>query len=337
MKKQSMTFHGLVSTMKDNFQLLLAEVGSALMPALKTLITVITKLVQGPLKIIAKVIASIIAPILEMLGKLFMEIFSAFIPLIQSIMEAVGPLIRLLLKILIPIIGEVIHIILKVLGPAIKALIWVLGKLTIAFTYMRKLVDELVNFIKERNKKANEEYARAFNWLRKNFSMLLSQIKEKFIWLKNKIIEIFQEIVKWLFPDYDQMIAVIKEKFSAFFNWINENFGWVFKKVGEWFDYLAEKFSWLTEKIRKALEFLGIGTAKKEEKEVKLKIKPPSISSTMQQGIKNSTANVNMTNNIGINAGGGIGSRRGAKKIMEQAARNVFTIELKKVLVNAGY
>lgn len=286
MKKQSLTFHGLVSTMKDNFQLLLAEVGSALLPTMKILVVTLTKFIQGPLK-------------------------------------------------------KIIIVLAKILGPVLIYVVEIIGDLITILTAVVDWIGGAINFVRKRNKEANKEYAKMLEQIKENFKSLLNKLSQGFAWLKEKAGRIFVDIFEWILNQFGLSINKLKEWWNSFFNWFNERFGWIFEKIGWLFQKISDWFDYVVEKLKEIFTHPSMRADLKKlrakEKEVNLKIKPPSISSSMQQGIKNNTANVNMTNNIGINAGGGIGSRRGAKKIMEQAARNVFTIELKKVLVNTGY
>jgi len=377
MKKQSMTFTGLISTMKDNFKLLLAEVGTAFLPIMKEIVQVITKLVQGPLGELIKVLLSSVMPIIKSLSELLEPLFAALIPVFTAISAVITPLLKIIMAVLLPIIkallplftvlakvlmiigkvlkaltplfdalgeifavliefvalileafmplfmllGEVVVILMKILNPVLKVLVFLLKKLSLGFTATINWIQDVIKWMAKRNKKANEFYAKLFKDMEKGISWLW----EKFKWLLSKI----GNALTWILDK------------------ILENFGTSLEEVGKIFNWIGEKFSWLMEKIEnlftKLLGIFGIkiGGKKKEEKITTIKVNPPSLGSTMQKGYgssksTSSTANINMTNNIGV-SGGGTGSKRGAEKVMKEAARSVFTIELQKILVNAGY
>ena len=66
----------------------------------------------------------------------------------------------------------------------------------------------------------------------------------------------------------------------------------------------------------------------------------PSPSELMQQGIgagAGGGTNVQMTNNIGVTAPGGVENPAAAAAAMREAARSIFSIELQKVLVSAEF
>lgn len=109
MEKQSKTFAGLVSTMKDNITLVLAEIGGKLLPILKTLVDKITQLFQGAFGEIIDSLLSVLIPILEQAFVLVESLFSVLMPIVKALTEILQPILKIL-GIIMPIVTDVVSL-----------------------------------------------------------------------------------------------------------------------------------------------------------------------------------------------------------------------------------
>lgn len=131
MKKQSLTFQGLVSTMKDNVKLMVASIGETLLPVAKEVINTITELVQGPLGDLTKSLVGALAPVIASIAGLLENVINAIMPL-STILKAIIPLFTTALGIL-DALGPILDIIsfaltavgdmLMILGPPLNDVI----------------------------------------------------------------------------------------------------------------------------------------------------------------------------------------------------------------------
>ena len=123
MKKQSLTFQGLVSTMKDNVKLMIAGIGETLLPVAKQVVETITELVQGPLGDLVGALVSSLAPVIETVAGLLENIVKAILPL-SNILESIMPLIVTILGVvdsLAPVL-DIITFVLSKIGEIIEIL-----------------------------------------------------------------------------------------------------------------------------------------------------------------------------------------------------------------------
>ncbi len=160
MEKQSLTFAGLVSTMKDNLMLMAAALGNTLLPAAKSLIMTLTELIRGPLGDIIRSIAEGLVPVLETIGPLIGMLLKALKPIIDAvlkllapILEALGPIIEGVVMVLEPltrIIGVVINLltpvfqILKALTPVFKLISTVVGIVAKVLETLEPVLSEII-------------------------------------------------------------------------------------------------------------------------------------------------------------------------------------------------
>ena len=129
MKKASMTFSGMISTMKDNITIVLAEIGSKLLPTLKIVVDQITKLFQGSL------------------GQLLMDLFDALNPIIVQITDLILKLMDVLQPVLSQIIKSLIPIITTVLGGVTNVLDILMPSLVSLFRLIGRVFELLSPFV----------------------------------------------------------------------------------------------------------------------------------------------------------------------------------------------
>jgi len=118
MKKQSMTFSGMLSTMKDNITLVLAEIGSKLLPTLKLIMDAITQLFQGSLGTIISDLLTTLTPLLKTVFDVVTMLIDKLVPIIASLSKLLKPIISLV-NALLQIIMVVVNVILDAIGDII--------------------------------------------------------------------------------------------------------------------------------------------------------------------------------------------------------------------------
>lgn len=169
----------------------------------------------------------------------------------------------------------------------------------------------------------------------------------KIIW--NKLGPVF----KWIGEVIQQVVSIhegIGVIFESIGNMISKLFGWIDELTGGLFSSMGRKiralFNWFTDLFNSVWNWLknifGIfmkGPPKEKETKLKLDIKSkvPNAADAMKQtsGSRKQT-NINMQNQIAITTTGGVGTAAGVKRNMEAAARSIFSLELQKLLINAG-
>ncbi|MGD8707099.1 MAG: tape measure protein [Nitrosopumilaceae archaeon] len=330
MEKQSKTFLGLVSTMKDNFKDLLAEVGSALLPVMKEVVEIITKLVQGPLGELIAVIVNNLTPVLQMLGQLLGPLFEALIPVFMALNAVIKPFIEILTGILLPVLQAVVP-----LFQVFSEVFLIIGEILTHLVPLFQALGQIIFFVV-------------------NIVVLMLQVLMPLIEVIGWIIGIVADILTPIFAIFADLLSIIfsiLEPLMPLFVLFGKVLSWVAKILGVllWpIKIIVEGIKWVVDRIKDLVDWImgeDEDKKKKEEDEKKkslkpttLKMKASSLASNMKGGMKGgNVANVNMTNNVGVNAQGNIGSKAGAERVMKEAAKSVFTVELQKILINSGY
>jgi phage-related protein len=135
--------------------------------------------------------------------------------------------------------------------------------------------------------------------------------------------------------------------FEQFIAWISEKFpivGEIFSAIGKWFSDVVtgvkqrfvDMINWIINKLNFAMEMMNkllpdklkmklIGTLN-VEKEIVKEAQP-----------KNSYNSTVFNSNSNFNISGGNGSSGDIKNAVQESARALFQIELKKLVLNAGY
>jgi len=310
MKKQSLTFMGLVSTMKDNFKLLLAEVGTTFLPTMKLLVETITKLVQGPLKEFIQILTEALVPILNLVVSLLQPILKTLNPILKIFVSIIKVIVKILGTILIPFIemllpifelfGEILNFVFEVLEalfPLFQALglvFKILGKL---FSLFMPILRPFIRILAQIAHVIGNQLAVAFK--------LLAFLLEPTIWMLEK-----------LMPLFDLLGKSIDFLFNTVLSAVTVPLEWMAEKISYIIDGLRDLFGWLAELVGMEGE----------------PITPPSVTKGLESGsLENRTANITMNNKIAMTTAagptGGVG----------EAAKSVFTVELQKILINAGY
>ena len=354
MEKQSLTFSGMVSTMKDNIKMMLASVGSSILPLLKSLTTTITGLVQGPLGEVIKSLVSTLVPILGTLQKILDPIFAGLQPILEEVMGFVGDILVDLMPIidlirpLLQIVAIVVKV-LKVIEPIIKLVGQVIGFiatlldalmptitmiLDVAIGLVKVVVDMLISVLLDLLKSLMPlimEITRTLNLIiplllpileiiiKLSLARFLIQIKLMLIPIK-LIIGLLSWILKWINNFAQWFFNLVQKPVQAFWNWLTGSLDWFFGKLG------------------KLAEWLGLDMALPSFGKDQLKRGPDaSLKKQAQLTGTNNQNNINIEMNQSINTGGlATGTTTGdVKKATEDAVRATFGLELRKVLVGA--
>jgi tape measure domain-containing protein len=334
MEKQSTTFAGLVSTMKDNFKLLLADVGAAVLPELKEIVGTITALAQGPLKDLISSLLKILVPLIKLLAGLVGPLIAVLTPLFEGLLAILEPVVEIIGAVLIPVfklllpIVKIFSIVLKFLGSVLKTLTPIfklVGTLFKAFIPLFKLLGAVLQ---------------ALSFILKPLIMLLQVLIEAILNPLIVVIEVLTEILNpviELFGYINQSFALLGEVLSSSAGSVDElNAGLlIMEKI---IDFIVEGIgSFISnmggnrEVFKNALADIK---ARKESMEGSNK-----ESSKATENIKNMTRKqtaINMQNKIAISSKGGAGTGPGSKRLMEDAARSVFSVELQKIILNTG-
>ncbi len=179
METASLTMAGLISTMKDNFSLLLAEIGSGLLPVMKEFVGVMTELAQGPLKELRAGLSAVLVPMFQSIAKILPKLIKFLVPIMVTVGEILGelliglmpifdllepileliqallPIIQIIIQVivsLIPVIVFILKIAIKIITFVVKGIAWVI-KLVFKFWKLqmklaKAFVDGFVNLFK---------------------------------------------------------------------------------------------------------------------------------------------------------------------------------------------
>jgi tape measure domain-containing protein len=379
MKKQSLTFHGLVSTMRDNFKLLLADIGTEFMPIMKEIVQVITDLTKGPLKEFVGALVGSLQPILQLISDLLTPLFQLLVPVFDALTAIINPLIEMIGALLIPVfefLTPIIEFIAKLferLGAFWSAtfvpLLEVLGEVLSAvsdalapfldiflnvFTGIMDLLQPLYEAFVLLIEVALKPLFPILKLLGVAFSFIAKVIKfafavlEPFFKILGLIIEIFAELQNALFELYMAVLTPLFELigklipgFDLFSN-ILEFILWLLQPIIKGLEWTIEGIAFVVVKIKDLVKWLidvfdDEHVFNKGGKESTVKVEMPTAAMALKKGITNKMANVNMTNNVNLTARGNLANTAGAKQALEEASRSIFTIELQKVLYNAGF
>jgi len=336
MEKQSLTFSGLVSTMKDNIKLLLAEVGSTLLPLMKEIVTTITTLVQGPLGTLIKALVEELGPILEVV-----------MGVIESVLTIVGPLVGLLktvfsvvmkilgvLKVLEPIM-KLVGVILKVVDDLIKALMpainvildLIIELLNDAVTV---LADVLMDFLKELSPllvSIAEIISTLFPILMPLIRLILKLAVSKLVFQIQAVmlpLQIITKLLAWIFKWMSKFTgwfaSLIQKPIQSFWNWINKMIDSFFGKLRAAAEFFGVKLN--LPKFSGAMEKSALQDSLKKEAEKGMNINNININNDIQQ-------------NIAASGEGAALTTGDMKAAANEATRAAFSLELRKVLVGA--
>jgi len=334
MEKQSTTFHGLMSTMYDNFKLTMASAGKILLPLAKEVVLFITD------------IARQLEPILS-------AIFEVVIAVLKPLFDVLKPILTILLT--------VISVIIQVAAFFLKVLIWPIAfafkMLATALNFFLlpfKLLGDLFTLVSEKISAFFAPLNQIKNIFAELFTPLdaLNMIFSLFIEKMKPVVDLFNGLVQMLQDKLAPIIGYIQEIFlilsevlkallAPVLEYLGGIFSWLAETLGKYlipvFKFLGDIFDWVGQKINQFVDWLisivnklpGVNISRDEIKK-KVSVKMPSASQQMMKGSGGKTTNVSMKNNITMKGTGN------TKEDVTRIAESIFTIQLKQVLTDAG-
>jgi tape measure domain-containing protein len=372
MKKQSTTLTGLFSTMRGAFKEVLIDVGNVLMPAVKDITKLLIELAQTTLKDIAVALGEVLLPLVELVTTILQPLLGALIPLFKAMAGIMKPFIEILetilapiLEFLVPLIGFVAKIfdwwgkILQALLPFFDMLSNVLMAFFEIFEGIFAILTPIIDV-----------FVAALAPLIKIITLIVKVALAPLIailMIFGRILQMIGAILAKLFAIFKPIFDVIERFVDVFQNLFDEVFmnlmaalqglfdvlapllvpvlEWILKWVIQFVELVTwalteviKGIEWLINKVKEAwtwlLDLLGIDE-KKKPSEVRLKLEPPDPSKNIKAGMGGAPA-INMQANVNVKAKGNINDPRAAQAMMEQSARAAFTLELQKILINAG-
>lgn len=328
MEKASTTLIGLISTMKDNFSLVLSTIGKELLPVMKEFVKTVITFTQGPLKDLATELIKVLVPIFNVLFReIFPELIKAVVPILTiagrvlgKILKAIAPVFKLLvpivklIKVLAPILDLIAILLVAVLEPLVPALEEILNALIPIVELIVKIITRL----------PIERVVKGFI----KFILLMLLPIRKLIKLLGDLInsEFFTKFVSKIKDTVDKVIQLfrdlkngISEMFRNMWNSLFENFRKLFE--------LANKLSKGRVQVPEFLQERRDPEAMpgRSEAAAALAGKGAGAQTTLIADTKvtvEGAATPETANEIG--------------KAVAKAAHAAFTIELKKILVEVS-
>lgn len=348
MEKASLTFQGLVSTLKDNLTLMAAEIGSALLPIMKEMITTITRLVQGPLGSLIKELVSGLAPILKMIGPILEMLFSSLEPVLKvlsifwdllaevlKILDVLRPIMKL-----VAALFDVIARVLEKLQPALKTLIGLIVEMITLFvdlvsTELIKFLEPLGELLGEIASLISEVLIVLMPLIRIVTKFLIGRlvvqlkvaagilrIITKILTLVIKLIKpIIVLVAKVLTPVFEKLFEFLYKAIGQIQNFFDAVVGFILRGVNKLINWV-NKIPGVEIKVPKMPEDLAEKMTKKEIDQSK------KVTSVKQTNIFDINAPMGAPGTTGL-------TPEGVEKSMKMAAKSMFSLELKKVLISS--
>lgn len=299
MEKASGTLTGMISTLKDVFNLLLAGIGKELIPVMKEFVGVMIGLLEGPLKEIGKGLSAVLVPLFKALGKILPTIIKFLVP----ILEAVGGILGKLLLGLVPVFDllEPILIIIEELMPLLEVIVELIVMLIPLIVFVLKVAIKLMNL----------------------FIRPMIKIMVRALRLINRIVEAALKGLKTVLKGIRSIIQPIKNIITS----IGDFFRNMWNSIANSINKAIESFNRLSPgtkfDIAARLPTISAEGAMRKEAE------------GMGAGTKNITTT--MQNKIDVKVSGGAGGATPGAigQAVASKVQSVFALELKKVLISA--
>lgn len=314
MKKQSLTFAGLVSTMRDNITLVLAEIGGKLLPTMKIVVQKITELFQGSLGQIIANLLSVINPLLESVLRIVEVLATQLTPIIDTlsrvliplleIVQSLMPLIETLIEAILGLVNELVGELASDLIPLFKEVATLLSSLTPILVPILKIMFQLFAIFFKMN---------TF------LPRLLFKIMVKGLTLALKVINKIFEVLNKVFP----LFELLGKVFETIANFIQNVFDSILNGVFMAIDFVFDMLNKVIEQINK-LPFMQESQIKPFDRE--------ALQKELLGGgdnITTKTTNLNMQNQFNFS---GISGKDDLKRTMKQAVGTPFQIELKRII-----
>lgn len=317
MEKASTTFAGLVSTMKDNITLVLAEIGSKLLPVLKTVVGRITELFQGALGNIVDSLLTVLVPILDQAFVLLEALLSALMPIVQTLTDMLKPILNILGIIMpliidtVKILGDALADVTKDLGgvfiPLLEVMAELLTELMPLLQPIIRIFAKMLAFIIKLNVKVNLLF---FGLFVRGLTLLFK--------LFQPIIKLFNLVLVPLFELLEKIITRITDFITGVFDKITnaliKGMEFLFKVINNIIDAI-NKIPFVKEKLKPL-----------DSDEIIKNIK----SEVIKTGDKINNVTVNQQNTFN---GAGMDTK-GIVKGVKQAVGTPFQLQIKKIIAD---
>lgn len=347
MEKQSLTLNGLISTMKDNFNLLLASIGEGLLPVIKEFVGTITTLAQGPLKELAMGLSKVLIPIFKALADMLPIVIKAIVPLLTMVGELIGiileaimpvfkllvpiieivkkfmPLIKVLLQVASVILAELVNSLLEIveaLMPILDILIEMILQIDIegimlVIVSLLKITTQIIVFmLKLFTDIMNSPFmvwlvSEALNFI----NTLITSLATAFNWIANALPRLLTIVTNF----FRKIGNAAMDAFRPVINWIIQQLNWLIAS----FNKIGGKFGYTFDLIK---EFTGEETKKQE-----------MIKAKKEGGGISFNAPIDSNVNVNVNGATDGNTANDVANAVQNALHATFSIELKKVLVSA--
>lgn len=366
MKKASMTFSGMVSTMKDNITLVLAEIGSKLLPTLKVVVDQITKLFQGGLGQVLADLFDAINPIITQLTDLIIKLMTAIQPVLSQIIKSLIPIIDTVLTgiinvidILMPsitavlrLVGKIFELLMPLVDAALKPMLFVFEALaTLIEPFLTMLIELLEKILydifADMSPTINELTTIFMDLFRMSLPFIkimaetlafIIKILAKLSLIGNKVffkvfakgLQLVARLLRPLVDLLDKTLLPIMEKVLDAWDQIMTFIDQAINKfIFGIVNMVSTVFDVVNTLIDKLNAIPGVEIEQLEPIDTK------KITETLIGDTTTNTTNINMSNNITMN--GDISNKEQMKQGLQKTAQSVFQIELQKVLIEAGY
>jgi tape measure domain-containing protein len=355
----------LTELAKGGLRDLVGVLVKVLVPLLKLLSELISPLIAVIIPL-HDAFMKVIRPIINIIRAVLLPTFEALKPIIGFlivIFEAVAIILEGFLP-LIQLLGEIIKALMPILKPLLivlglflKALAWILNLLIRGITIILKPIQWLIQgfswlakflikifkpvfaWFVYLNKGALQYFISGLKWFVNQTKLLVDLIFKLGRNLKNSFVEIFNSIISIFSTIFIEMIKPISILFSFIDDMMGNLFSAIGAKISSLFDWFTNLFSSIWNWLKDIFGIFMKGPPKEKETKLKLDIKSkiPNVADAMKsQSGSRKQPNINMQNQIAITTTGGISTKAGVKRTMEEAAKSIFSLELQKLLINAG-
>lgn len=310
-----------------------AAILQALTPILIPIIAVlniILKVVAFGLSLLAKALALVLKPL-----QLLIEVMSFIAEILTEIFQPVFTLFNDIYN----FITEVVDSIFGDISGGLGKIVSVIKKTFREFFYI--ILSPLMAIVKLMVKVYRmyfKVFGKIIEWIIYFAKIVWNKLGPVFKWLQKQI----QQLID-VYKGFSLIFEGIKNIISELFNWIDEATGGLLSSIGgkiaSLFDWFTKIFSSIWKWLNNIFGIFMKGPPKEKEKAIKLNIKskiPNAADSMKSRSGSRKQTNINMQNQIAITTTGGIGTKAGVKRTMEEAAKSIFSLELQKLLINAG-
>ncbi len=317
MEKLSLTAAGMISTMKDNITLFLAEVGRKLLPTITKVILKITDLFQNSLGRIIEGVLTTITPLLENVFSIVDTLMTATEPIIQALLDVLKPILEIV-NILMPIVTDI----LEIFGGLASDLIRDFADIFIPLLeVMVELLNELMPILRPIIKIFAKLTALFIKMNTYGF-FLFFKVISKGLTLMFKLLKPVVRLLKLVLVPAFELLEKIIKRITDF---VTSVFNFVIEKIIEGVKFLITVLNNVIDIVNK-IPFVKEKLKPLDPDEIVKNIKG-DITTT-----NNKINNIQMKNQFNI-TGAGM-DRSGIRDGVSQAVGSPFQIQIKKILAD---